>query len=73
MEKKGTKWCLFSGDVNQDGSVDLTDMIAVDNDNANFFSGYIPTDINGDNQTDLSDMIIADNISSAFISKIVPN
>jgi hypothetical protein len=45
---KGTKWCLFSGDVNKDDLVDSGDPGIVDNDNANYVSGYTATDINGD-------------------------
>jgi hypothetical protein len=72
MILKSTKWCIYSGDVNHDGSVDLTDLIAVDNDNANFVTGYVNTDVNGDGSVDLSDLIIVDNNNAAFISKVVP-
>lgn len=70
--QKGTKWCVFSGDVDQDGSVDLTDMIEVDNDNANFVTGYVSSDVNGDENTDLSDLIIVDNNNSAFVGVVTP-
>lgn len=69
---KGTKWCFFGGDVNQDGVVDLTDMINVDNDNKNFVTGYVSTDANGDLTIDLSDMIVVDNNNALFVTKIVP-
>jgi len=72
MMQKGIKWCIFSGDVNQDGSVDLSDLIEVDNDNANFVTGYVPSDVNGDNSSDLSDMIIVDNNNAAFVGKVIP-
>ncbi len=72
LKKQGSKWCIFSGDVNQDGSVDLSDMIVVDNDNANFVTGYVSSDVNGDLSTDLSDMIIVDNNNAAFVGKITP-
>ena len=39
MVQKGTKWCIFSGDVNQDGLIDLTDVAAVDVENLNFITG----------------------------------
>lgn len=66
------KWCIFSGDVNQDGSVDLTDLIEVDNDNANFVTGYVPSDVDGNLSSDLSDMIIVDNNNAAFVGKVIP-
>lgn len=72
LMQKGTKWCLYSGDVDHDGSVDLTDMIEVDNDNAIFVTGYVPSDVNGDGSTDLSDMIIVDNNNAAFVGKVTP-
>ena len=72
MIKKGTKWCVYSGDVNRDGVIDLTDVLAVDVDNINFATGYQSTDMNGDNLVDLSDLIYVNNNSLRFISKIVP-
>jgi hypothetical protein len=69
---KGGKYCLYSGDINHDGLVDLSDLIAVDNDNANYVSGFSYTDINGDNLVDLSDLIIVDNNNAAYVSKLVP-
>jgi len=73
MVQKGSKWCIFSGDVNQDGVVDLSDMIEVDNDNANFVTGYVVSDVNGDEVTDLSDMIIVDNNNAAFVGAQYPS
>jgi hypothetical protein len=72
MTLKGGKYCFYSGDVSQDGTIDLTDLISIDNDNSNFVTGYTTTDCNGDSTVDLSDLIIVDNNNSAFISKIIP-
>ncbi len=72
LKLKLGKYCIFSGDVNQDGNVDLTDLVIVDNDNANFVTGYVPSDVNGDDNSDLTDMIIVDNNNAAFVTKIVP-
>ena len=47
-------------------------MIAIDNDNANFVTGYVVTDVDGSLSTDLSDMIIADNNNAAFVQKFTP-
>jgi hypothetical protein len=69
--KRG-KYCIYSGDVNQDGLVDLSDLIAIDNDNANYVTGFAVTDINGDGLVDLSDLIIADNNNMNYVSKLVP-
>ncbi|MEO8209166.1 MAG: hypothetical protein ABI840_01285, partial [bacterium] len=69
---KFTKWCLYSGDVNRDGAIDLSDLSAIDNDAYNFASGYVVTDLNGDGTTDISDATLADNNASNFISKVTP-
>ena len=72
MIKKGTEWCIYTGDVNQDGLVDGSDMASVDNDNFNFVTGYVLTDFTGDQIVDGSDVAIADNNNSSFVSKSVP-
>ncbi|MDZ4712872.1 MAG: endonuclease [bacterium] len=69
---RNSKFCIYSGDVNQDGSVDVTDILLVYNDASNFTEGYVSTDINGDNFVDITDQIIAYNNSSNFVSKITP-
>jgi hypothetical protein len=52
------KWCLFSGDVNQDGFVETTDVNSVYNDNVNGVTGYVSTDLNGDSITEIEDLNI---------------
>ena len=47
----GSYWLFYSGDVNNDGSIDGTDLSEIDNDAFNFESGYRVTDVNGDNTT----------------------
>ncbi len=69
---KGSKYCIYSGDITQDGSVDLTDLSLVDNAAANFLSGYVNTDVNGDNFVDLSDYSIVDNNAYNFVGKVIP-
>ena len=72
MKLSGTKWTIFAGDVNQDGTVDGTDTQIIDNDAFNFNSGYLPSDVNGDSFVDGSDSQIAGNNSDNFVSKITP-
>ncbi|MBK9331634.1 MAG: hypothetical protein IPM96_04315 [Ignavibacteria bacterium] len=62
----------YSGDVNQDGTVDVTDNGLIDNDAGNFLSGYIATDLNGDEITDVSDAAISDNNAVNFVSVVKP-
>jgi len=66
------KFAIYSGDVNQDGFVELSDVVLVYNDAGNFVTGYVNTDVNGDNLVDLSDVVITYNNASAFVSKITP-
>jgi len=63
---------FFSGDVNQDGTVDATDLSQIDNDAANFIVGYILTDLTGDDFVDATDAAIADNNAFNFVSVVRP-
>lgn len=69
---KNSKYCQYSGDVNQNGIIDLNDVIQINNDASLFLSGYKTTDVNGDSYVDLSDIIIASNNASNFVTKLVP-
>lgn len=72
MILKGTKYCLFSGDVNQDEVIDASDMSEVDNDAYNSVSGYVRTDLTGDDFVDAEDMSIVDNNAFNSVSVIRP-
>ena len=72
MKLIGSKYCLFGGDVNQDGSIDTGDMSPVDNDASDYAEGYLPTDANGDGTVDIADMIIIDNNTSSFVGAYFP-
>jgi subtilisin family serine protease len=61
----GTKWCLYVGDVNQDGFVETADLNLVFNDNVNGETGYINTDLNGDQITEIED------INTVFINSVL--
>jgi hypothetical protein len=63
---------MYSGDVNQDGVVDATDVSAIANDASNFIVGYVLSDLTGDNFVDGSDFAIADNNAANFVSVIRP-
>jgi len=65
-------WIIFSGDVNQDGTVDESDIINLNNQSSTFATGYIPDDVNGDGLIDAADMIIIDNNSSNLIFSMHP-
>ena len=61
-------YAFYSGDVNNDGAINLTDVIKINNDVNIFSSGYVISDLNGDNLADLADILIAYNNSSNFVS-----
>jgi len=65
---KGTQYCLFSGDINQDGFVNLSDVIPINNDASSFVTGtYLVTDLTGNNIVDLTDVSLCYNNSSNFV------
>jgi len=66
------KYGIYSGDQNQDGFVNLTDVVNVFNNANAFVNGYVDTDMNGDNITDLSDIVITFNNAGAFVGKVTP-
>ncbi|MEO8211044.1 MAG: LamG-like jellyroll fold domain-containing protein, partial [bacterium] len=72
VDNSPMRFAIYSGDVNQDGVIDLTDNQLIDNDANNFASGYVVTDINGDNVVDIADAAIADNNAFNFVGKIIP-
>ena len=52
----GNKWCIYSGDVNQDGVVNSQDLNSVYSDNINGITGYNSTDLTGDLFTEIGDL-----------------
>jgi len=66
------RFAIYSGDVNQDGTVDATDLSVIDNDAAGFIAGYVVTDLSGDGFVDATDFAIADNNAANFVWLINP-
>ena len=52
----GSKWCLPSGDVNQDGIVDIHDLNLVFISNFSGVTGFSASDVNGDMFTEIKDL-----------------
>ncbi|MEO8209347.1 MAG: plastocyanin/azurin family copper-binding protein [bacterium] len=69
---KAGKYTIYSGDVNQDGTVDLSDLSLIDNDAFNFIAGYVVADVNGDETVDIADAAIADNNAFNFVIVMKP-
>lgn len=66
------RYAIYSGDVNQDGAVDLTDLSLIDNDVNNFVSGYVSTDVYVDYFVDIADLAMTDNNAFNFVSVVRP-
>lgn len=66
------KYAIYSGDTNQDGAIDISDMQITINDASNFLFGYYNSDCSGDGGSDISDMQIIENNSYQFIFKARP-
>lgn len=65
---------IYTGDVNQDYIVDLTDLGIMDNDVLNYVAGpYEISDLNGDGFVDINDMAYADNNAYNIVKREMPN
>ncbi len=72
VDASPVRFAFYGGDVNQDGTVEITDIVEVFNDGNNFVSGYVNTDVDGNNFVDLSDLTLTLNNSNSFISRVTP-
>lgn len=65
-------WGFFAGDILQNGTIALTDLIQVNASARANEVGYINTDINGDGEVSLPDIIIVSARARAGIEKQIP-
>lgn len=68
VDQSPVRYAIYSGDVNQDGTIDATDESLIDNAAANYLTGYVATDVTGDDYVDGTDFAITDNNAANFIS-----
>lgn len=68
----GERYCIYSGDLNSDGVVDLYDLSLVDNNVHKFIKGESETDLNNDFITDIEDYAIADRNALLIVNQISP-
>lgn len=66
------RWCIFGGDVNQDGIINSSDINLVFIDNINGITGYYVTDLNGDSFTEAEDLKIVFINSILGVEKKIP-
>lgn len=57
----GSKYSFYTGDVNQDETIDAGDLSSVENDAGSGLTGYNNTDLNCDDIVDASDLAYCDN------------
>ncbi len=65
-------FAFYSGDVNQDGTIDASDLSDTDNDSFAGLSGYVNTDVTGDDFVDAADVSIVDNNAFSAVSVVRP-
>jgi photosystem II stability/assembly factor-like uncharacterized protein len=56
---KSNVYCIFSGDINQDQTIDAGDLAMVEN--ASGTDGYVPEDVTGDEYVDAADVALVEN------------
>lgn len=72
LKQKGSSFCMFGGDVTQNGVIDILDLRRVDNGTYYFFTGYVAADLTGDRIVDARDLAIVDDNAYNFVTKITP-
>ncbi|MBX7043273.1 MAG: right-handed parallel beta-helix repeat-containing protein [Ignavibacteria bacterium] len=72
MMLSGSRYCIFSGDVTREGTIDATDVGLITNDASNYLTGYVSSDINGDLFVDGTDFVISDNNAGNYVSLVRP-
>ena len=72
MKKKGTKWCIYGGDIIRDEFIDGSDVSDCFNDASIGQSGYVITDLTGDDFVDGTDVSIVFNNASLGIGSSHP-
>lgn len=65
-------WSIYTGDLNQDESIDIFDFPQFDFDAQNFLFGYYNTDMNGDGNVDIFDYPIFDGNAQNFVFSAHP-
>ncbi|MEO8447345.1 MAG: hypothetical protein ABI528_07615, partial [bacterium] len=72
LKLQGSKYSVYSGDINNDGQVEVGDLISVYNNTILLAKGYLNEDINGDDIVDVDDLNITFNNSLGIIGIIRP-
>jgi hypothetical protein len=62
-------FAVYSGDVNQDGTINIVDFNSISNSCMNFESGYVSRDLTGDGLTESADESLVENNQQVSRSK----
>ena len=66
------RYGVYSGDIDQDGTIDATDLSTAENDAASSLTGYVSSDVTGDDYVDAGDLSIVENNASLGVNAITP-
>ena len=66
------QYVIYTGDIDQNNTIDIGDLTPVDNDLSTFVKGYVVTDVNGDGTIDIGDFTFIDNNMFNFIGAALP-
>ncbi|MBK7253013.1 MAG: FG-GAP repeat protein [Ignavibacteria bacterium] len=72
VDTSPVRFAIYSGDINQDGTIDASDVSETDNDAFSSVSGYVSTDVTGDDFVDAGDVSIVDNNAFNAVSVVTP-
>jgi hypothetical protein len=73
LNGNGKTFCLYSGDVNQDGVIDASDFSVVYNDICSCVEeGYYASDLTGDNYVDAADWVAIEKYIGKTVYKVTP-
>jgi len=68
MVQHNGRWCIFAGDINQDGVINQQDMAVTAVASENYVTGYVSEDVNGDGYIDPLDLSFIDGNAFNHIS-----
>lgn len=72
VDNTPARYAIYSGEINSDGTIDVSDLVGIYNDQLILQSGYTVTDLNADYFVDVSDLIIAYNNSINVVTAVTP-
>lgn len=72
VDASPARFAVYSGDINQDGTVDASDLSQVENDAVAGLSGYVNSDVTGDDYVDAGDIALVETNTGLSVSVISP-